>query len=163
VLPDSATSRAIQRLKDVGVAAGFVVVAHNPSYARGFGLLAAGASCAASNASAADLVEVVRLAARGTNLFVASNGERWGRARPSEAELSRLTKREWEVLSLLVAGASYPVVAEELGLGLRTVQTHAQRVLEKLEIRDKRQLVGVRLDDLRRVSANAQRPVWQAV
>ena len=50
-----------------------------------------------------------------------------------EAELSN---REREVLRLLGQGNSTRAVAEELRLGVKTVETHCQRIKEKLKLRD---------------------------
>ena len=45
-----------------------------------------------------------------------------------------LTKRQREVLRLLVAGSTDPEIAEELGIGVRTVESHVAAILEKLRV-----------------------------
>jgi two-component system response regulator FixJ len=48
------------------------------------------------------------------------------------ARRSTLTPREGEVLQLVVNGASNKVIASELGLSLKTVETHRSRVMRKM-------------------------------
>lgn len=45
-----------------------------------------------------------------------------------------LTKRESDVLALLAAGASNAAIAETLSLSIRTVTTHVERILAKMEV-----------------------------
>jgi DNA-binding NarL/FixJ family response regulator len=57
------------------------------------------------------------------------------------AELSRLTEREREVLLEVATGATNAEIAAKLFLSEATVKTHVGRVLGKLELRDRVQLV----------------------
>lgn len=50
---------------------------------------------------------------------------------------SPLSKRETEVLELLVKGASYPEIGRALGIALGTVQEHIKNVYRKLEVASK--------------------------
>jgi DNA-binding NarL/FixJ family response regulator len=52
-----------------------------------------------------------------------------------------LTEREREVLRLVAAGLSNAELAEHLCLSHATVKTHVSRVLGKLELHDRAQLV----------------------
>jgi DNA-binding NarL/FixJ family response regulator len=67
-----------------------------------------------------------------------------GTARPPEPE--RLTRREHEVLELIVGGRSNKRIAIELGISEKTVKTHVGHVLEKLGVADRTQaaLLAVR-------------------
>lgn len=53
----------------------------------------------------------------------------------------QLTRREMEVLSLIVAGKSYSEIAEELCISTKTVDTHKTHVLDKLGLKNTVELV----------------------
>jgi len=46
----------------------------------------------------------------------------------------QLTVREREVLALVAEGQSNKEVARQLGIGVRTIETHRERIMEKLDI-----------------------------
>ena len=48
---------------------------------------------------------------------------------------SRLSDREREVLILIASGKSNKEIASDLGIGVRTIETHRERIMRKLEIR----------------------------
>jgi DNA-binding NarL/FixJ family response regulator len=54
-------------------------------------------------------------------------------ARPCKDVLG-LTRREIEVLTLLAGGASNPAIARALHVSPRTVGTHVEHILEKLDV-----------------------------
>lgn len=56
------------------------------------------------------------------------------RERSEKVKLQHLTPREREVLSLLVEGYGTPRVARELGISPKTVKTHVQNILAKLDV-----------------------------
>ncbi len=58
-----------------------------------------------------------------------------------EAVLENLTKRETEVLSLLVKGDQNKVVARKLGISPRTVEVHRSRIMQRLGARSFAELV----------------------
>lgn len=63
----------------------------------------------------------------------------------SGVDLLGLTRRELEVLTLVVAGLSNPDIAERLGVSRRTVATHIESILAKLGLPNRAAAVGVAL------------------
>ena len=59
--------------------------------------------------------------------------------------LEHLTKREREVMDLLVDGDQNKVIAAKLGISPRTVELHRARVMEKLEVRSLSDVVRIAL------------------
>jgi DNA-binding NarL/FixJ family response regulator len=113
-----------------------------------FEALQAGASgFLLKNASPEDLIESVRVVARGDALLSPEVTRRVIErftTRPYDAEPQRpseLTEREFEVLVLMARGATNSEIAAELHLGETTVKTHVSRVLMKLDLRDRTQAV----------------------
>jgi DNA-binding NarL/FixJ family response regulator len=64
-------------------------------------------------------------------------------ARPAEDALAQLTGRERDVLEQVAAGKSNSETAAALHLSVATVKTHVSRLLDKLDCRDRAQLVVV--------------------
>jgi two-component system response regulator FixJ len=56
-------------------------------------------------------------------------------------KIARLTKREQEVLELIVSGLANKVIARQLTISPRTVEIHRARIMEKMEARSLAQLV----------------------
>ena len=64
-------------------------------------------------------------------------------ARPAQDALAQLTDRERDVLEQVAAGKSNTEIAAVLFLSVATVKTHVSRLLDKLNCRDRAQLVVV--------------------
>jgi DNA-binding NarL/FixJ family response regulator len=64
-------------------------------------------------------------------------------AQPASDALARLTGRERDVLRQVAAGKSNTETAAALSLSIATVKTHVSRLLDKLNCRDRAQLVVV--------------------
>jgi DNA-binding NarL/FixJ family response regulator len=100
------------------------------------------------DATADALVEAVRVVAGGdallapaiTQKLIADYAARPAAPRDS-ARLNDLTARELEVMQRIARGMSNAEVAGDLFLGEQTVKTHVSRVLQKLGLRDRTQLV----------------------
>jgi len=52
----------------------------------------------------------------------------------SEDKLSNLTKREHEILLLVVEGMNNPSIAQKLSISIRTVETHKTSIMRKLDL-----------------------------
>ena len=57
--------------------------------------------------------------------------DRAGRSKPRKG---RLTSREMEVFQLIAEGKANKQIAAELGIGMKTVETHRERLIAKLKI-----------------------------
>lgn len=64
-------------------------------------------------------------------------------AQPAEDALAQLTARELDVLRQVAAGKSNSEISAALYLSVATVKTHISRLLDKLDCRDRAQLVVV--------------------
>lgn len=67
--------------------------------------------------------------------------ERAGRRTTTQPLLDPLSKRELDVLQLIVRGASNPEIAEELVLALDTVKRHVYNIFSKLAVKNRIQAV----------------------
>jgi DNA-binding NarL/FixJ family response regulator len=79
------------------------------------------------------------------------------RAHPASTPIpSRLTKRELEVLGLLAEGLAQREIAKRLDISEKTVGSHIERILSKLDVRSRAQAVALAFrEDLVEVSAGA--------
>ncbi|MFF0450435.1 response regulator [Streptomyces sp. NPDC004609] len=114
-----------------------------------YGALRAGASgFLVKDTEPEELVHAVRVAARGDALISPGITRRLisefaGRVKaPSPSpRLNALTGREREVMHLVAAGLTNDEIAERLVLSPSTAKTHVSRIMTKLDIRDRAQLV----------------------
>lgn len=104
------------------------------------------------DAPAEQLIEAVRVVARGDALLAPSvtrllieEVARRPAVDPSAtlAGFDDLTERELDVMRLVAKGMSNAEIAEALYLGEATVKTHVGRILAKLDLRDRVQVVVV--------------------
>ncbi|MEV0384341.1 response regulator transcription factor [Nonomuraea sp. NPDC050643] len=98
----------------------------------------------------AELIHAVRVVARGDALISPSVTRRLiaefaGRVKRPEPgpELNALTEREREVMTLVAAGLSNDEIAARLVLSPATAKTHVSRIMTKLSVRDRAQLVVI--------------------
>jgi DNA-binding NarL/FixJ family response regulator len=117
-----------------------------------FGALRAGASgFLLKGGEPADLLAAVRVVAAGESLLAPSvtrrlieayvSGPDHAGEQPMPAGLDELTAREREVLLLVADGLSNSEIAGALYLSPLTAKTHVSRILTKLGVRDRVQLV----------------------
>src|SRR5437879_6281270 len=101
------------------------------------------------NAPPEDLVRAVRVIAAGDSLLsprvttrLIEAFTRQPAAPPTPpASLNELTPREQEVLALVARGLSNAEIADQLVVSRGTVKTHVERILMKLDLRDRIQAV----------------------
>ncbi|MEV7424498.1 MULTISPECIES: response regulator transcription factor [unclassified Streptomyces] len=102
------------------------------------------------DAPPADLIAAVRIVAAGEALLAPSVTRRliadFAQQRPAprrerSQRLRGLTPRETEVLELIARGLSNQEIADRLVVAEQTVKTHIGRVLSKLGLRDRAQVV----------------------
>ncbi|WMX44722.1 response regulator transcription factor [Streptomyces roseicoloratus] len=114
-----------------------------------YGALRAGASgFLVKDTEPTELLHGVRVVARGdaliapavTRRLIAEFADRVRRPDPSP-RLNALTEREREVMGLVGAGLSNDEIATRLVLSPATAKTHVSRIMTKLDVRDRAQLV----------------------
>jgi DNA-binding NarL/FixJ family response regulator len=110
-----------------------------------------------------DLVNAVRIVAAGDSLISPSMTRRLieefaaRSKRPRlEGDLDRLTGREREVLEQVAAGLTNEQIAQRLFISVATARTHVGRLIAKLGVRDRTQLVVLAYE------AGLVRPGWLA-
>jgi DNA-binding NarL/FixJ family response regulator len=115
-----------------------------------YAALSAGASgFLLKDATPEEVVHAVRVVAAGEALLaptvtarlVREFARRPSAGRPRRDLLASLTQREVEVLGLVAAGLSNAELADRLVISHATAKTHVSRILTKLGLRDRAQLV----------------------
>ena len=61
---------------------------------------------------------------------------------PEKAEANDLSPREMDVLRLLARGCAYKEIADSLGIGMGTVNTHIHRIYQKLHVQSRSMAVA---------------------
>lgn len=64
------------------------------------------------------------------------NLEPQDRAKPFDRQAAKLTSREMEVLQLIAEGKANKETASELGISIKTVEKHREKIMGKLNIHD---------------------------
>ena len=98
------------------------------------------------DAAAPDLVDAIRKAARGevylspdvSRLVVKEDGQGRGEIKTVSQEL---TNREREICKLLAEGHTVPEIATMIGISRKTVDVHKTRLMKKLDIHNRAELV----------------------
>jgi two-component system response regulator DctR len=60
-----------------------------------------------------------------------------------DQRLASLSTREREVLDLILAGKMNKVIADELGISMRTVEVHRARIFDKMQVKTAVELAGL--------------------
>jgi DNA-binding NarL/FixJ family response regulator len=96
-------------------------------------------------ATATEFLDAVRAVADGVFVLDRALSGRLRRQRGQTTGVEGLTQRETDVLRLLVLGRSNKQIARELGLGLRTIETHVSNLLAKLGVLSRTEAVAYAL------------------
>jgi DNA-binding NarL/FixJ family response regulator len=94
--------------------------------------------------SAHDVCRAIREVQQGKTFFSASISKRRDRLNPPspgrngllKKKATQLTSREMEVLQLIAEGKANKETADELGIGIKTVEKHREHLMQKLDIHD---------------------------
>ena len=147
-LPDGSGVDVARRLAALDPTPRILILSASGEHHDVLDAMAAGATgYLVKSASAAELVAAVHAVAEGEAVFtpgiaglVLGEYQRLASAK-DDPGVPSLTDRETEVLRLVAKGFTYPQVAEQLVLSVRTVQNHVQNTLTKLQLHNKAQLV----------------------
>ena len=91
------------------------------------------------------LIEAVHLALRQPALPPESGGDGGEPDPDAENRLQRLSPRERQVLELVIASKSNKLIADVLGISIKTVELHRANMMTKLEVRSLPELMKVAL------------------
>ncbi len=149
-MPNIDGLEATRRLVELGTTARIVILTTFDLDEYVYAAIRAGASgFLLKDVRPQQLVDAIEVVAAGDALLAPSVTQRLlarfaeALTRPEEraSDLSLLTERELEVLTLVAAGLSNAELAERLFLSETTVKTHVSSVLRKLSLRDRVQAV----------------------
>lgn len=141
-MPGGGSIKLIERLREEYPKTKVVVLTmhDDPAYLRAV-LAAGGAGFVVKSAADADLLTAIRAAARG-RIFVDLKLQEQTEPRisPGKGEAC-LSPREREVLVFLAKGHTNQEIADRLFLSVKTVETYRARLMEKLGLRTRADLV----------------------
>jgi two-component system response regulator NreC len=156
-MPGTSGLKAIEQLLRVCPHTRVLVLSmyNDPAYARS-ALAAGGSGYVAKQAAASDLLTAIRSVYQGCP-FVDSTlagrllqdllrKEVTRRSAPPGTPRSLLSPREREVLILLVQGYTNRQVAEQIGVSIKTVDTHRAHIVQKLELSSRAELTRYALE-----------------
>jgi DNA-binding NarL/FixJ family response regulator len=151
-MPGTGGIRAIERLRQDSPASRVLVLTMYdvPAYLRS--ALAAGASgYVVKSVADSELLSAIRGVHRGRTvldpeLAASALQNTVGRRPPGGQAASPLSPREREVLDLIAQGYTNQQIADRFGLSVKTIETHRSRLVEKLGLRSRAELVRYALD-----------------
>lgn len=149
-MPGAAGIASVDRLRRASPGSRIVVVSMHDEPPYVCSARALGASGFVTKSAAdAELVNTVRTVARGEG-FVAVLAEQTGAARPSTCKhlpgnspASQLSDREMQVLAAVAQGYSNQQIADRMCLSVKTVESNRARLMQKLDLQDRADLVQV--------------------
>ncbi len=93
-----------------------------------------------------ELIEQIDLALAGgrpMSRYVANYSLQIDDVAATTSELEELTPREREVVTLIARGFRYREIAEELGISVKTLETHMAHIFEKLGVASRHELTRI--------------------
>jgi two-component system response regulator NreC len=146
-MPGESALELIPRMREEAPGTGIVVLTmqRDPMFARQ--ALRAGAyGYVLKDATDSELVVAVRLAAKGETYINPQLGVRIA-AEAFDARPGDLSEREIKILRLVALGHTNLQIAGELYLSVRTIEVHRKRILQKLNLSSRAELVGFALEN----------------
>ena len=152
-MPGTGGIKAIERIRQAAPATRVLVLTMHdvPAYLRA--ALAAGASgYVVKRAADSDLLAAIREVHRGRTVLDPSlaarvvHGSLRRRGLTGPTPTAPLSQREREVLELVAQGFTNQQIADHLGLSVKTVETYRARLVEKLGLQSRAELVRYALD-----------------
>ncbi len=145
------TATSIAELRHACPGALFVVLSEKPSI-DGVQLAFDAGACGfvVKRDDALDLPDIVRRIASGRTYISSSVSQLMlnrGDAGAHGATTASLTRREQEILELIVQGKNSRQIGEALGIRLRTVHTHRSRIMAKLDVHTATGLVSTAISN----------------
>ena len=145
-MPGTPTLPAIPDIVEAAPGTAIIVLTMqtDPAFARE--AMRVGARGYVAKAAAGDeLVEAIRTVTGGGTYINPALGARLAAAPPSPLEV--LTPREVEVLESIARGHTNPEIAEQLGLSVRTVETHRANIQQKLDLSTRAELTNYAIEN----------------
>jgi DNA-binding NarL/FixJ family response regulator len=141
---DGLTAPAVRQIRAVAPATGIVALTYHLARVRRMKALGSDASCLSKDASAAEMLVAVRVAAARVALERVQSPASVKRRGAGQVEVSRVpgfTPRENEIHACLVAGLSQAEIAEVLRISIETVRSHTAHMRAKAHVSTSRQLI----------------------
>ena len=139
-LPRLCGTEAVRRIRESNKDIACIVVSSldGPSQVKQ-ALMAGASGFVPKDAGAADLVEAVNTVRQGRSYLAPTLADQVISALTSPAEagsggVDELTARQREVLQLIAEGLSTKEIAKELGISLKTAQTHRANVMDRVGV-----------------------------
>jgi len=139
-MPGTDGIEATRRIVAGGGAAAVLVLTSFSDQPRILGAIQAGAvGYLLKDASSEDVVEGIRAAARGESPLDPRAARTVLNARAAPDPLAPFSRREREVLELLVAGLPNKLIARRLEISEKTVKSHLTKIFRELDVSDRTQ------------------------
>jgi len=119
-----------------------VLTMHDDAASMQAALLAGASGYIVKKAADVELLTAIRAVHRGRTFvnLTRPGEEQIARNSPAGGNPKPLSPRETEVLRLLAQGHSYREAAEQLGVSVKTIETHRKRLVDKLGLKSRAEL-----------------------